>query len=157
MAGEFVIRSEPADSPAAAAMLTAYYAELARRFPGGFDPGQYLAADVADVTPPAGDLLVIAAPDGVLVGCGAVRRLDDGIAEIKRMWVADSARGHGLGRRLLLALEERAAALGCSEVRLDTSAHLPEAMALYRSAGYAEIAAYNDNRYAAHWFAKRLS
>jgi ribosomal protein S18 acetylase RimI-like enzyme len=72
------------------------------------------------------------------------------------MWVDPAARGVGVGRSLLAALERAAVQLGCTTVRLDTAASLREALALYRSAGYLDIPAYNDNRYAAHWLAKRV-
>ena len=73
------------------------------------------------------------------------------------MWVDPAARGLGVGRQLLTALEGAAVELGCEAVYLDTSAHLTEAIALYRSFGYEEIPAYNDNEYAALWFEKRLA
>ena len=72
------------------------------------------------------------------------------------MWVADAARGLGVGRRLLAELETRAAAGGAPAVRLDTNRHLSEAIAMYRSSGYHEVAAFNDERYADHWFEKPL-
>jgi ribosomal protein S18 acetylase RimI-like enzyme len=72
------------------------------------------------------------------------------------MWVAEAARGLGLGRRLLGALEARAAAAGAQAVRLETNRNLVEAIALYRSAGYVEVAAFNDEPFAHHWFEKRL-
>ena len=62
----------------------------------------------------------------------------------------------GLGRMLLAALEQRALDLGASEVVLDTNSVLREATALYRSAGYEEIPAYNDNPYASLWMRKHL-
>ena len=73
------------------------------------------------------------------VACGAVRKLDETTGEIKRMWVDPAARGLGVGRQLLTALEGAAVELGCEAVYLDTSAHLTEAIALYRSFGYEEI------------------
>ncbi len=72
------------------------------------------------------------------------------------MWVDQSARGLGLGRRLLARLEQHAAEHGSDAVRLETNASLTEAIALYRSAGYREVAAFNDEAYADHWFEKRL-
>ena len=72
------------------------------------------------------------------------------------MWVDDSARGLGVGRRLLAELEARAAANGASAVRLETNRALVEAISLYRSAGYAEVAAFNEEPYAHHWFEKQL-
>ena len=72
------------------------------------------------------------------------------------MWIAESARGLGIGRRLLTELERRAAAEGARVVRLETNRMLTEAISLYRSAGYNEIGAFNDEPYAHHWFEKRL-
>jgi ribosomal protein S18 acetylase RimI-like enzyme len=72
------------------------------------------------------------------------------------MWVAQSARGLGVGRRLLTELEERAAADGARVIRLETNKTLAEAIRLYRSAGYREVGAFNDEPYAHHWFEKRL-
>jgi ribosomal protein S18 acetylase RimI-like enzyme len=72
------------------------------------------------------------------------------------MWVEPEARGLGLGRRLLRELERHAADAGAPAVRLETNKTLSEAIRLYRSAGYDEVAAFNDEPYAHHWFEKRL-
>ena len=72
------------------------------------------------------------------------------------MWVAASARGLGLGRRLLGELEDHARRRGAPAVRLDTNRTLREAIALYRSSGYDEIDAFTAEPYAHHWFEKRL-
>ncbi|HEY6781239.1 MAG TPA: GNAT family N-acetyltransferase, partial [Thermoleophilaceae bacterium] len=79
-----------------------------------------------------------------------------GVAEIKRMYVAPSARGRGLGRTLLVALEAAAVDLGCERARLDTAASFTEAVGLYHSAGYADIADYNGNPHASVWMERRL-
>lgn len=152
------IAAEAADSPVASALLDRYYAELAARFPQGSDvfDGARIAAPLTDLVPPRGAFLVAWIGE-MAAGCGAVRTLEPGVAEIKRMWVDPLTRGRGVGRSLLAALERAAAVqLGSVTVRLDTAASLAEALALYRSAGYAEIARYNDNPYAAHWLQKRL-
>ena len=73
------------------------------------------------------------------------------------MWVAPEVRGLGLGRRLLGSLESRAAAAGARTARLETNGALTEAIALYRSAGYREVPAFNDEPYAHHWFEKTLA
>jgi GNAT superfamily N-acetyltransferase len=90
------------------------------------------------------------------VACGGVKRIDDATGEIKRMWVHSALRGGGVGRRLLQHLEDHAVRLGRSRVVLDTNATLLEAIAMYQRAGYTPIERYNDNPYAAHWFAKAL-
>jgi ribosomal protein S18 acetylase RimI-like enzyme len=98
----------------------------------------------------------VARLDGKPIGCGALKFHDDAPAELKRMWVADSARGLGVGRRLLSELEQHAVEHGVRTIRLETNKSLVEAIALYRSAGYVEVAAFNDEPYAHHWFEKQL-
>ncbi|RST82819.1 MarR family transcriptional regulator [Aquibium carbonis] len=150
------ITVEPPASLDARACVAAYVGELGLRFEEGFDPGNgNPTPDDEALTPPAGCFLV-ARLDGRAVGCGALRRLAPGVGEVKRMWVAPEARGLGLSRRLLGALEEHARDLGIDRVRLDTNRALGEAQALYRSAGYREIARFNDNPYADFWFEKSL-
>ena len=147
--------TDPRD-PAARRCLQAYFAELARRFDDGFDPAQSIPADDAELTPPAG-LLLVATVAGKPAGCGALKfHPDDGIAEVKRMWISPAVRGLGLGRRLLAELETQAARHGARRLRLETNRNLTEAIALYRAAGYREVAAFNDENYAHHWFEKPL-
>ncbi|TDD65353.1 MarR family transcriptional regulator [Jiangella aurantiaca] len=151
------VRVAPADPDDAAARhcLRAYAAELNARFEGGFDPARSIRADAADLRPPAG-LLLVATLHGAPVGCGALKLHGAEPAELKRMWVDESARGLGIGRRLLAELERHAAEHGAPAVRLETNAALTEAIALYRSAGYAEVPAFNAEPYAHHWFEKPL-
>ena len=154
-AGEVVIAFEPADGAEAHACLAAYFAELAERFVEGFDPGaagQNLGAEFA---PPRG-AFALARLEGEAVGCGGFVALDDETAEIKRVWTSPAARGLGVARRLLAALEEEARARGFRRLRLDTNRALREAQAMYRKAGYREIERYNDNPYAHHWFEKAI-
>ena len=73
------------------------------------------------------------------------------------MWVADVARGLGVGRRILAELEAYARERDVRVVRLETNRTLREAIGLYRSAGYAEIERFSPEPYAHHWFEKRLS
>jgi len=73
------------------------------------------------------------------------------------MWVSATARGLGIGRRMLRELEQQASCRGVTTVHLETNRNLTEAIALYRSAGYREVAAFNDEPYAHHWFEKDLS
>lgn len=145
----------PPGHPHARFCLHAYFEELARRFDEGFDPGRSSSAADAEMTPPAGVLLV-ATLHGEPVGCGALKFHGGAPAEAKRMWVAPSARGLGLGRRLLAELEAHAAAEGVRTVRLETNRALAEAIGLYRAAGYREVAPFNDEHYAHHWFEKQL-
>jgi DNA-binding MarR family transcriptional regulator/GNAT superfamily N-acetyltransferase len=142
--------------PDARFCLRSYFGELARRFEAGFDPARSIPAGDGELTPPAG-LLLVARLHGEPVGCGALKFHGDAPAEIKRMWVAPAARGLGLGRRLLTGLEAQAADRGVRTLRLETNRSLGEAIGLYRSAGYREVAAFNDERYAHHWFEKTLA
>lgn len=148
---EFAITPEPADSPEAQACLHGYFAELARRFPKGFDPGQSVSADPDEIA-----TFLLVRCGGRPRGCGALKTLAPGVAEVKRMWIHPELRGRGAGRRLLEALEAKAKKLGFHTLKLDTSRHLHEALGLYRAAGYREVPRYNDNPYAAHWFEKRI-
>jgi GNAT superfamily N-acetyltransferase len=132
-----------------------YFAELDRRFDTGFDPTRSIPADEDSLRPPAG-LLLVATRRGEPIGCGALKFHDDAPFELKRMWVADSARGLGLGRRILRELEEYAARYGARAVRLETNKSLVEAISLYRSTGYVEVAPFNDEPYAHHWFEKQI-
>jgi DNA-binding MarR family transcriptional regulator len=141
--------------PHAQRCLREFVAELNRRFAQGFDPARSISADAPELRPPAGVLLVASLLEEP-IGCGALKFHGREPTEIKRMWVAESARGLGLGRRLLAALEARAAESSSAIVRLETNETLTEAIAMYRSAGYAEVAPFNDEPYAHHWFEKRL-
>ncbi len=154
-AGLVQIGVEEPDSAAARHCLESYYAELDERFETGFDLDAALPVGVDDMRPPSG-LLLVAWLREAPIGCGALKLGDPTIAEIKRVWVDPSARGLGLGRRLLTALEVLAVEHGRSSVRLDTNETLREAIALYRSSGYAEIEAFNDEPHAHHWFEKSL-
>lgn len=136
--------------------LREYFAELDRRFDTGFDPGQTLPTQLDEMRAPVG-VFCVAMLRGEPIGCGALKFHPDRTAELKRMWVAPSARGLGVGRRLLDELGARAAANGSTSVRLDTNKALTEAIAMYRSAGYREIAPFNNEPYAHHWFEKALT
>ncbi len=153
-----MVRVQAADprSPDARSCLRAYFSELAGRFAGGFDPALSIPAEEAELTPPAG-LFLVASLHGEPAGCGAIKYHGSDPAEIKRMWVSPAARGLGLGRRVLADLEARAELNGVRVLRLETNRTLAEAIALYRSAGYREIPAFNDEPYAHHWFEKVLS
>jgi DNA-binding MarR family transcriptional regulator/GNAT superfamily N-acetyltransferase len=136
--------------------LRQYFLELDARFDAGFDPGRSISAGADELVPPAG-LLIVARLKGRPIGCGALKLHGRAPAELKRMWVARDARGLGLGRRLVLELEQQARRAGARAVRLETNRALTEAIALYRSSGYREVAAFNAEPYADHWFEKRLS
>jgi ribosomal protein S18 acetylase RimI-like enzyme len=139
------------DAPIADELLGEYFASRELGMPGyrTFRP------DPALFVPPAGVFLVVEV-DGAAVGCGGVRMIAPDRGEIKHLWMRPAARGSGLGRALLLELETRAAALGATEIVLDTNERLEAAQSLYRSTGYVDIPPYNDNPNATHWFRKVL-
>ena len=142
-------------SDAARRCLDFYFRELAQRFEGSYDAAKDRSAPEAEMAPPAGRFLV-ARLDGDPVGCGALKRVDGEIGEIKRVWVAKSARGLGIARRMLRKLEAAAQDMGVEVLRLDTNRALTEAHALYHKEGYREVAPFNANPYAHHWFEKGL-
>ena len=136
------IRPADPDSPAALACQRAYFDEILARVsiarPEYFplpDPG----AD--SYRPPKGRFL-IAWSDDLPVGCVALRALDDGTAEVKRLWVDASARGQRLARQLMAAIEAEARSMGYQRLRLDTNSALTEAIALYRATGWTDIPPY---------------
>jgi GNAT superfamily N-acetyltransferase len=146
---------DPADGDAQHCLIE-YFTELDRRFDAGFDPALSISAGLDELRPPAG-VFMVARLRAEPIGCGALKFHGADPTELKRMWVAPSARGLGIGRRLLFELERCAAANGSRAVRLETNATLSEAIGLYRAAGYREVAAFNDEPYAHHWFEKQLA
>lgn len=151
-----VIEPCPPGDPRARACVRAYARDVMRRFDDGFDPALSNPVHDEELVPPAG-VFLLATLNAEPVACGAVKLHRDAPAEIKRVWVADTVRGLGVGRRMLSELERYAAERGWAAVRLDTNRNLTEAIAMYRSAGYREIEAYNAEHYAHHWFEKRLA
>jgi GNAT superfamily N-acetyltransferase len=149
--GALTIAAEPFDAPDSRHLIDELMADLEVRYAADVEPGegnpelsgeQLVTAD--QVSPPHGVFLV-ARLDGRPVGCGALRPDRDGrpgLAEIKRMYVVPEARGRGISRALLAALEAEAVALGYRRVRLETGVRQPEAVRLYKSAGYHRIAGY---------------
>jgi GNAT superfamily N-acetyltransferase len=135
--------------------LEQYFAELAARFEVGFDPARSNSASIEEMTPPAG-FLALAWLDGAPVGCGALKLSGESTGEIKRMWTTPHARGLGVARRVLAWLDARAREAGLTRLRLETNRTLTEAQALYRTEGYQEVASFNAEPYADHWFEKHL-
>ncbi|HEX6714381.1 MAG TPA: MarR family winged helix-turn-helix transcriptional regulator, partial [Thermoleophilaceae bacterium] len=129
--------------PDAQRCVNAYFAELEERSGAGLDPATLASAKPHEMRMPNGALLV-AHLRGEAIGCGAVKLHGRKPCEIKRMWVDPGARGLGLGRRLLTELESFAREHGARVAHIETSHHLPEAIALYRSAGWIEVPAFNE-------------
>jgi DNA-binding MarR family transcriptional regulator/GNAT superfamily N-acetyltransferase len=135
--------------------IRAYFAELDRRSESRFDPTAGISAEPHELVAPAG-VFLIAYMYGEPVGCGAAKHHPGAPSHIKRMWVAESARGLGIGRRLLTELEGHVARSGATVAQLETQRTLVEAFAMYRSAGYREVPAFNAEPFAHHWFEKRV-
>ncbi len=146
-----------ADRAPAADLIAAMVAEIAALYGGSLsaDP-RSPSATPADLAPPTGACIVGFDGPGRAVCVGGVKRWADGTAEIKRMYVVPDARGSGIARALLAALEDAARELGYARARLDTGPRQPGARALYESAGYTEIPDYNGNPYAAWWGERAL-
>ena len=135
-----ILRSTLA-TPEAVRLIAALNAELTRTFP---EPGAtHFSINDAQVV--AGDgAFMVAYLDDLAVGCGAVRRLDEVTAEIKRMYVDPSVRGRGVGRALVEALEREARLLGVTRIVLETGTRLVPAIKLYETMGYARIPLFGE-------------
>lgn len=140
--------------PVAVELVDAMVDEVGKLYEAGLPKGS--SATPFELSPPGGGFVVLS-EGGRAVAGGGVKRLDDDACEIKRMYVARDARGRGVGRALLAALEDLARDLGYAVARLDTGAEQPGARRMYERAGYAPIADYNGNPYAAWWGEKRLA
>jgi GNAT superfamily N-acetyltransferase len=137
------IEATQLDSDVGASMLVRAVDELNSRYePNEHNPS---ALNPEKFAPPFGTFL-IAYLDDRPAGCGGLRRLEDGVAEVKRMFVETWARRHGIGRRILAELEATAQRLGYRAVRLETGIRQHEAMKLYESAGYQRVASYGEFR-----------
>ena len=130
---------EPFDSPDVTALCEAQQEEMRGRYGGVADIGP--TREAAMFVEPDGVFLVVR--DGTrAVACGGICRFDESRAELKRMYVVPDARGRGLGRRVLVELEERARALGYEGIVLETGDRQPESVGLYVSAGYERFPCY---------------
>jgi GNAT superfamily N-acetyltransferase len=147
-----------ADDPVAHALLTEYFSSRELSFTGG----SYLVVypDPDPFVEPDGSFIVVIDDDGTPIGCGGVRRIDDGARgvrlEVKHVWLQPHTRGRGLGHALMSELENCARALGAAELVLDTNASLIAAGAMYRARGYAAIEPYNENPNATNWYSLTL-
>lgn len=121
----------------------------------GVGPVHALELHQEEFLAPTGAFLAARDESGRAIGCGGVRLLDPETAEVKRLWVAPSARGAGAGRSLLCELEAAAVGLGARRAVLDTRVELAAAIRLYTRAGWRQVSPYNDGP-ATHWFGKQL-
>jgi GNAT superfamily N-acetyltransferase len=137
------ITRDELDSDAARALIGALNAELSGIYP---EPGAtHFGLNPDEVSHGRGAFLVVQV-NGEAVGCGAVRILEPGTAELKRMYVFPGFRGQGLGRRLVAALEAEARALGGHRLVLETGIRQTAALALYRASGFQPIPPYGEYR-----------
>ncbi len=149
------IRPVDPDDPAALHCLDQYFALLADRVDGVTrDTFPLPDPDARKYRPPHGAFL-IAWSDTMPLACVSLRPLTPGLGEVKRLWVAPHARGQGLARRMMQAVEGQARRLGLTRLNLDTNAALTEAISLYQSTGWSPIPAYSGFP-STHWFGKAL-
>jgi GNAT superfamily N-acetyltransferase len=145
---------EPSDSEVSRELQRAFAVDIASRYPG-WNPDEGPSAAASELSPPGG-VWVVAYLDGQPVGCGGVKAVDRELGEVRRVFIDSSARGRGIGRRLLAELETQARRLGYRRVRLNTGNRQPEALRLFLAAGYAEVADFNGYAFAHHWLEKDL-
>jgi GNAT superfamily N-acetyltransferase len=143
-----------AAQPPASDLLAAMVDEMEPLY-GRIDVPHAPSATPVDFAPPGGSFLV-GYEDGRAICAGGVKRLDDSACEIKRMYVVPEARGRGVARELLEALEDEGRALGYAVAKLDTGPEQPHAERMYRAAGYEDTDNFNANPFASFWGQKRL-
>ena len=154
-AGFTIRRARPQDHASVARELADYLAFIGDDFDAhGLDHD--IAYWQEEYDGRTGVLLVVADAAGGIVGTAAVRLLEPGVGELKRMWLRPAWQGRGLGRRLMDACLEEARGLGCRALRLDSQARLEATVRLYRAYGFGEIPRYNDNRRADIWMERAL-
>jgi len=146
---------ERADADESLALQQAFFADIASRYPG-WAPAGSQSVEPSDLAPPNGVWLV-AYLDRRAVGCGGLQRLDIDTAQIRRLFLDESARGRGIGRRLLAELESHARRLGYRRVRLTTGDSQAEALRMFRTTDYQEIPPFTDGVFTRHWMEKRLA
>jgi GNAT superfamily N-acetyltransferase len=145
---------EGADAEVSLVLQQAFFADIASRYPG-WEPTSSQSVKPSDLAPPNGVWLV-AYRDGHPIGCGGLQRLDAETGEVRRIFLDQTERGRGTGRRLLDELEEHARRHGYKRVRLTTGDRQPEALRMFHCAGYEEIPPFTDGAFTRHWMEKAL-
>ena len=161
----WTVAPEPFDSPVAAALWRAYYTEVSDRWyllheGRRTDPDELereIAADTGDYLAPPDGVLLVARYEGEPAGTAGVQLTDAVTAELKRVFLYEGMRGRGGAALLVTAAEDVARSLGAERIVLDTRNDLVEARTLYARLGYEETEPHNNQPYAEHWFAKKLS
>ncbi|MBX9470574.1 GNAT family N-acetyltransferase [Microcella sp.] len=151
-------------SDAAGVLLDQYFTARALDFPAGAEHYQRTVVSDEQFTPPRGVFLIVEGEnlsgEPADVGCGGIRRIDDGPAgarfEIKHLWVQPHTRRLGYGRALMSELERRSREFGGRELVLDTHESLEQAAGLYRALGFTPIEPYNENPNATTWLGRVL-
>jgi GNAT superfamily N-acetyltransferase len=149
------VRHEAPDSPAAQALFDEYMDLVCERAGRDMRDAEHIFASTGVFNGPGSAWLVVY-DDGQPVACGGLRMLDAETGEIKRMFVSAAARRRGHARRLLAALEGIARDAGTRRIRLLTTELLPEALALYDSAGYAVVSSHIEDGHTDYWLEKAL-
>jgi putative acetyltransferase len=134
-------RREDLSAPVVQRLISALNAELEARYPE--EGANFFRLDSEEVSEGRGAFLVAYLADKP-VGCGAVRMIEPGLAEIKRMYVDPSIRGRRVGRQIVDALEAHARQLGAKRIVLETGPRQPDAIALYAHTGFDEIPLYGE-------------
>jgi len=135
------VAAESFDSADARRLITALDEHLASRYP----PEQRFGPNLKPEQIAAGlGTFVIARADGRAVGCGALRKLDETSAEVKRMYVAPEMRGQGVAKAVLDHLEKVGRELGMNRLVLETGIYQAEAIGLYHQAGFEAVRCWGE-------------
>ena len=138
---KLIVGAEPFDTDDAQRLIAALDAGLAL----SHQPHQMFGRNLRpEQLAPRLGIFLVARADGLAVGCGAIRRLDQTTVEVKRMFVEPGLRGQGIGRKILEHLEENARALGAKRMVLETGVNQPEAIDLYTTAGFKPIECFGE-------------
>ena len=138
-------------------VLTAYFSELDHRIDGGFDPDLTESTSPEQVTPPNGDFfLMTELISGEVIACGAVRKLDDTTAELRRIWVTPDHRGKGHARTLVRSLENKVRALGAHTAVVSLNEEMVEGIAMFRKRGYEPVEPFHENTTATVFLGRKL-
>lgn len=143
------LRIEPYGSDGPRWVVGRAEAELIARY-GGLDDGE-LGLSAAMFDPPDGSFLVARAAGKPPIGGAGVRTVAEGVGEVRRLWVDPGWRGRGIGRALMIGLEDAAKGLGISALVLSTGDRQPEAVALYESSGWERLGVDKEGKPLPAW------
>lgn len=135
---QYTLKRTPFTDAVAQALCEEVQAEYTRRYGGGDDT----LIELDDFDPPNGDFIVAFDAEGTPLGCGGWRAHEGADAEMKRVYVRESARRRGLAKLIVAAIEASAAEAVRERVVLETGPRQPEAIAMYRALGYRPVAPF---------------